>query len=60
MVWDYMLHGMACAAWVVGLVLVLGVFAGLMWLFCTLMAWAFGEDEEEEEENERERKDQQA
>lgn len=48
MIWDYMLHGMACAAWVVGLVLVLGVCAGLMYLFCLAMQIAFGGQEETE------------
>ena len=51
MIWDYMLHGMACAAWVAGLVLVLGIFAALIWVFCTLMALAFGEEEESEHDD---------
>lgn len=48
MIWEYMLHGMACAAWVVGLVLVLGVGAGLLYVFCLAMQITFGEDKEED------------
>lgn len=58
MIWDYMLNGMSCAAWLVGLVVVLGLFVALIWLFCTVMAWAFGEDDEEEGDG-HEREDQQ-
>lgn len=48
MIWEYMLCGMACAAWVVGLLLVLGVFAGLLYVFCLAMQIAFGGDKEDQ------------
>lgn len=38
MVGEYLLRGLAAGAWVIGLMTALG-------LFCTVMAWAFGEED---------------
>ena len=44
MVGEYLLRGLAAGAWVIGLMTALGLFCAFVWLFCTVMAWAFGED----------------
>ena len=46
MIWEYMEKGMASAAWAVGFIVVAGLFAGVLYLFCLLMKLAFSEDEE--------------
>lgn len=47
MFWEYMLKGLCHGGYVMGLVLALGVAAGLIALFCLLMGLAFGENGEE-------------
>ena len=60
MFWEYMLKGLCHGGYVMGLVLALGVAAGLIALFCLLMGMAFGENgDEAERRGQHVRKDQQ-
>ena len=45
MFWEYMLKGLCHGGYVMGLLLALGVTAGIIALFCLLMSIAFGEEE---------------
>lgn len=45
LIWDYMLHGMAAGFWLLGLLLVIGLFAGLVTLIIAAVGHASGEDE---------------
>lgn len=47
MIWDRMLDGMCAGAWVLGLLLVLGLAALLLWLLVLAFTAAFGQDGEE-------------
>ena len=49
MFWEYMLKGLCAGGYVIGLVAALGVAAGLVALFCSLMGIAFGERDEEKQ-----------
>lgn len=49
MIWDYAVKGMSAAAWIVGFLMVLGLMAGVLYLFCVLMRYVFGEDDELDE-----------
>ena len=51
MVGEYLLRGLAAGAWVIGLMTALGLFCAFVWLFCTVMAWAFGGKEDDGEES---------
>lgn len=50
MFWEYMLRGLCHGGYVIGLVAALGVAAGLVALFCSLMGMAFGEQEDKDDE----------
>lgn len=50
MFWEYMLKGLCHGGYVMGLVLALGVAAGLIALFCLLIGMAFGENDEKDDE----------
>ena len=60
MIADYMVKGMAVGAWVIGFLVVTGGFAAVCWLFCAVMAWAFGNDGEENEEQDDRAEDRDA
>ena len=47
MFWEYMLRGLCHGGYVLGLLLALGVAAGLIALLCLLMGMAFGEEGED-------------
>lgn len=49
MIGDYMLRGASMAAWVIGFVAVLGLFIGIVTLFCLAMGEIFGKDERNED-----------
>lgn len=51
MIWEAMQKGMAAGAWIVGFVAVAGMLVAVVYLFCVVMKYAFGEPEEEEVEN---------
>lgn len=48
MIGEYMLRGASVAAWVIGFVAVLGLFIGIVTLFCLAMGEIFGKDERNE------------
>lgn len=48
MIGEYMLRGASVAAWVIGFVAALGLFVGIVALFCLAMGEIFGKDEERE------------
>ena len=50
MIWEYMLNGMACAAWAAGFITILGMFIAAVALICMLMTWACKKDQDEEED----------
>lgn len=50
MFWEYMLRGLCHGGYVMGLLLALGVAAGLIALLCLLMGMAFGENDEKDDE----------
>lgn len=49
MIGEYMLRGASVAAWVIGFVAVLGLFIGIVILFCLAMGEIFGKDERNED-----------
>ena len=49
MIWEAMEKGMASAAWIVGFMAVLGVFVSMLYVFCVVMKWAYGEKADGEE-----------
>ena len=51
MVGEYLLRGLAAGAWVIGFAGTLGLFIAFVWLFCTVMAWAFEGKEDDGEES---------
>lgn len=50
MIWEAMQRGMASAAWVVGLIAVLGLFAAVILITVLALTYAFRDDDEEEED----------
>lgn len=50
MIWEYMLKGMAGAGWLVGFVVILGLFLVVVGLIGLGFMAVFGGEEEEEEE----------
>lgn len=48
------LRGANNAGWIMGLLCVLGMFLGVLVLFCLMLSVVFGDDGEEEDEDERE------
>lgn len=49
MIWESMLNGLCAGAYVIGLVLSLGLMASLLWLLCAALGYAFGERDEEKQ-----------
>ena len=50
MIWEAMQRGMAAGAWIVGFVAVAGLLVAVVYLFCVVMKYAFGEVEDDGEE----------
>lgn len=48
MIWEAMQRGMAAGAWIVGFVAVAGLLVAVVYLFCVVMKYAFGQEEDEE------------
>ena len=46
MFWESMLNGLCAGAYVIGLVLSLGLMASLLWLLCAALGYAFGDRDE--------------
>lgn len=49
MIGEYMLRGASVAAWVIGFVAALGLFIGIVTLFCLAMGEIFGKNERNED-----------
>lgn len=49
MIGEYMLKGASVAAWVIGFIAALGIFFGIVTLFCMAMMEVFGKDEKDED-----------
>ena len=51
MIADAIRSGAAAGIWVIGFAGTLGLFIAFVWLFCAVMAWAFGSKEDGREES---------
>lgn len=49
MIGEYMLKGASVAAWLIGFVAALGIFIGIVTLFCMAMMEIFGKDGHDED-----------